>query len=384
MLGSAMAPVALAFAVLNTLHGSPTDIGIVLAVRQVAVILLLLFGGVWGDRLQRNRVMVSSNVVSGVSQAIAGALLLTGRATLWELAALAALNGASSAFFFPASTGVIPQTVPQTMLQQANAALRLGLNTTTIAGAAIGGIIVAATNPGLAILVDALSYGVAAVALALMHLPAGLRMEGSSVVHELREGWRDFWSRTWLWGIVMQFGILNAAESGAVNVLGPNVAKHHLGGPAGWGLILTAQTVGLILSGLLLLRWRPRRLLLVATFGAFGIALPCLALAGPLPLLAVLLFAFAAGCSMEIFGVLWGTALQQEIPQERLSRVSSYDALGSWVLMPLGFAIAGPIAAAIGDRATFLGAAAIVIVASTLVLFSRDVRTLERRTVANA
>jgi MFS family permease len=384
MLGSAMAPVALAFAVLNTLHGSPTDIGIVLAVRQVAVILLLLFGGVWGDRLQRNRVMVSSNVVSGVSQAIAGALLLMGGATLWELAALAAVNGASSAFFFPASTGVIPQTVPQTMLQQANAALRLGLNTTTIAGAAIGGIIVAATNPGLAILVDALSYGVAAVALALMHLPAGLRMEGSSVVHELREGWRDFWSRTWLWGIVMQFGILNAAESGAVNVLGPNVAKHHLGGPAGWGLILTAQTVGLILSGLLLLRWRPRRLLFVATFGAFGIALPCLALAGPLPLLAVLLFAFAAGCSMEIFGVLWGTALQQEIPQERLSRVSSYDALGSWVLMPLGFAIAGPVAAAIGDRATFLGAAAIVIVASTLVLFSRDVRTLERRAVANA
>jgi MFS family permease len=379
-----MAPVALAFAVLNTLHGSPTDIGIVLAVRQVAVILLLLFGGVWGDRLQRNRVMVSSNVVSGVSQAIAGALLLTGRATLWELAALAALNGASSAFFFPASTGVIPQTVPQTMLQQANAALRLGLNTTTIAGAAIGGIIVAATNPGLAILVDALSYGVAAVALALMHLPAGLRMEGSSVVHELREGWRDFWSRTWLWGIVMQFGILNAAESGAVNVLGPNVAKHHLGGPAGWGLILTAQTLGLILSGLVLLRWRPRRLLLVATFGAFGIALPCLALAGPLPLPAVLIFAFAAGCSMEIFGVLWGTAMQQEIPQERLSRVSSYDALGSWVLMPLGFAIAGPVAAAIGDRATFLGAAAIVVVASTLVLFSRDVRTLERRAVANA
>jgi MFS family permease len=384
MLGSAMAPVALAFAILNTLHGSPSDIGIVLAVRQVVVILLLLFGGVWGDRLRRNRVMVGSNVVSGVSQAIAGVLLLTGGATLWELAVLAAVNGASSAFFFPASTGVIPQTVPQTMLQQANAALRLGLNATTIAGAAIGGVIVAATNPGIAILVDAFSYGVAAVALALMHLPAGLRMAGSSVVQELREGWHDFWSRTWLWGIVVQFGILNAAESGAVNVLGPNVAKHHLGGPAGWGLVLTAQAVGLILSGLLLLRWRPRRLLLVATFGAFGIALPCLALARPLPLPAVLVFAFAAGCGMQIFGVLWGTAVQQEIPQERLSRISSYDALGSWVLMPLGFAIAGPVAATIGDRATFIGAAAIVIIASTLVLLSRDVRTLERRAVANA
>jgi len=381
MLGSAMAPVALAFAILNTLHGSPSDIGIVLAVRQVVLIVLLLFGGVWGDRLRRNRVMVGSNVVSGLSQAVAAALLLSGGAALWELAVLAAVNGASSAFFVPASTGVIPQTVPPTMLQEANAALRLGLNATTITGAAIGGVIVAATNPGIAILADAVSYGVAAVALALMHLPAGLRLEESSVVQELRDGWHDFWSRTWLWGIVVQFGVLNAAESGAVNVLGPNVAKQHLGGPAGWGLILTAQAVGLIVSGLLLLRWRPRRLLLVATFGAFAIALPCLALARPLALPAVLVFAFGAGCGAQIFGVLWGTAVQQEIPQERLSRISSYDALGSWVLMPIGFAIAGPVAAAIGDRATFLGAAATVIVASALVLLSRDVRTLERRPV---
>jgi MFS family permease len=165
-------------------------------------------------------------------------------------------------------------------------------------------------------------------------------------------------------------------------VLGPNVAKHHLGGPTGWGFILTAQTVGLILSGLVLLRWKPRRLLLVATCGAFGIALPSLALARPLPLLAVLLCAFAAGVCIEIFGVLWGTAIQQEIPQDKLSRVSSYDALGSWVLMPLGFAAAGPVAAAIGYRATFIGAAAVVVVASALVLGSRDVRTLERHTAA--
>ena len=378
MLGSAMAPVALAFAILNTLHGSPTDIGIVLATRQVVVILLLLFGGVWGDRLQRSRVMVGSNIISGLSQAIAAVLLLAVGATIWELAVLAAINGASTAFFFPASTGIIPQTVPPTMLQQANAALRLGLNATTVTGAAIGGILVAATNPGVAIAVDAVSYFVAAIALTAMRLPAGLRMEDSSVLRELRDGWHDFWSRTWLWAIVLQFGILNAAESGAVNVLGPNVAKHQLGGPAGWGLILTAQTVGLIVSGLVLLRWRPRRLLLVATFGAFGIALPPLALAGPLPLLGVMTFAFAAGLCTQVFGVLWGTATQQEIPQEKLSRLTSYDALGSWVLMPIGFAVAGPLAAVIGDRATFLAAAAIVVIASSLVLVSREVRTLER------
>ena len=384
MLGSAMAPVALAFAILNTLHGSPTDIGIVLATRQVVVILLLLFGGVWGDRLQRSRVMVGTNIISGLSQAIAAVLLLAVGASIWELAALAAINGASTAFFFPASTGIIPQTVPPTMLQQANAALRLGLNATTVTGAAIGGIIVAATNPGVAIAVDAVSYFVAAIALTAMRLPAGLRMEDSSVLRELRDGWHDFWSRTWLWAIVLQFGILNAAESGAVNVLGPNVAKHQLGGPAGWGLILTAQTVGLIVSGLVLLRWRPRRLLLVATFGAFGIALPPLALAGPLPLLGVMALTFAAGLCTQVFGVLWGTATQQEIPEEKLSRLTSYDALGSWALMPIGFAVAGPLAAAVGDRATFLAAAAIVVVASSLVLLSREVRTLERRQPASA
>ena len=342
-------------------------------------ILLLLLGGVWGDRLQRNHVMVASNAVSGASQAFAAALLIADHAQLWQLAGLAAVNGASSAFFFPASTGVIPQTVPQPLLQQANAALRLGLNATSIAGAAVGGIIVAATNPGVAILVDAASYAAAAVALALMRLPPGLRIAGSSVLHELRDGWRDFWSRGWLWGIVVQFGILNAAESGAVNVLGPNVAKHHLGGPAAWGFVLTAQTLGLVLSGLVLLRWRPRHLLLVATFAAFGIALPPLALAGPLPFPAVLGCAFAGGMCMEVFGVLWGTAMQQEIPPEKLSRLSSYDALGSWVLTPLGLAAAGPVAAIIGARTTFIGAAAIVVTSTAMVLLSRDVRTLQRR-----
>lgn len=381
-LGSAMAPVALAFAILNTLHGSATDIGIVLAARQVAVVVLLLFGGVWADRLPRHQVMVASNLVSGASQAALAALLLTGHARLWEIAALAVLNGASSAFFFPASTGIIPQTVPATMLQQANATLRLAMNGTNIAGAALGGILVAATNPGIAIATDAVSYGLAAIALGLMHLPPGLRMQGSSVVHELREGWRDFWSRPWLWAIVLQFGIVNAATTGAVNVLGPAVAKEHLGGPAAWGAVLTAQTVGLVICGVMMLRWRPRRILRIATYSALSLAFILIALAFPAPLPIVIAAAFLTGFGIEIFGVLWDTAVMQEIPQEKLSRISSYDALGSWVLMPLGYIAAGPVAAAIGIRATFIGAAAMAIGATALVLLSRDVRTLERRSAA--
>jgi MFS family permease len=380
-LGSAMAPVALAFAILNTLHGSATDIGIVLAVRQVAVIVLILFGGVWADRLPRHHVMVASNIVSGASQAVVATLLLTGHAQLWQLALLAAVNGGSSAFFFPASTGIVPQTVPVTMLQQANATLRLAVNSTNITGTALGGIVVAATSPGVAIAADAASYGLAAISIGVMRLPASLRMEGSSVLHELHEGWRDFWSRPWLWVIVIQFGFVSAATVGAEAVLGPNVANEHFGGAAAWGVVLAAESIGLVSCGVMMLRWRPRLILRVATYSVFALALFPIALAGPAPLAVVVAAAFLAGFGIEIFAVLWDTAVMQEIPQEKLSRVSSYDALGSWVLMPLGYIAAGPLAAAIGTRATLISAAALTVGATALVLLSRDVRTLERASI---
>jgi MFS family permease len=377
-LGSAMAPIALAFAVLD-LTGSTADLGIVLAVRQVAVVVLLLYGGVWADRLPRHLVMVWSNALSGLSQGTAAALLLSHHASIAALAALAVVNGASSAFFFPASTGIVPQTVPGNLLQQANAMLRLGLNGTRMGGAALGGIVVAAANPGWAMAVDAASYGLAATALAAMRVRPLERTEATTLFHDLRVGWRDFWSRPWLWAIVIQFGVVNAVYSGALNVLGPAVAKRHLGGAAAWAGVLVAVQAGLIVSGLVLLRWRPRRILRTATFGSFGLALPLVALARPESLVVVIVAAFASGCMVEIFGVLWDTTYQQEIPHDKLSRLSAYDAIGSWALMPLGFAVAGPVGAALGTRATFIGAAVIVVVATVLVLLSRDVRNLERR-----
>jgi hypothetical protein len=212
-----------------------------------------------------------------------------------------------------------------------------------------------------------------------MRLAGGERTPGSTVLRELREGWQDFWSRTWLWVIVLQFGVVNATESGAVMVLGPDVAKRHLGGAAAWGGVLTATSVGLVLCGLLMLRWRPRRILFVATLAVFPLALPLVALALPAPLAVVIACGFVAGFFVEIFGVLWDTAMQQEIPPEKLSRLYSYDALGSWVLMPIGLGVLGPIAAAVGTRATLLGCAALTLAATAPVLLSRDVRTLERR-----
>jgi MFS family permease len=375
--GNAFANIAIAFAVLD-LTGSKSDLGFVLAARTLPQVLFLLVGGIWADRLPRHRVMVFSNVVSGLSQGAIAVLLLTGEAEVWHLLALAAVNGLSTAFFFPAATGIVPQTVPQRMLQPANAILRLGQNASWIAGAALGGLVVAATSPGVGIAVDAASFLVAAVLLAMIRLPATLRMEASNFLADLTEGWREFSSRTWLWVIVLQFGFVNAMILGVEGVLGPAVAQEHLGGAAAWGLILTAQSLGLVLGGLLLLRFRPRRLLLTGTLG-FLLTIPFpLGLAGPLPVAALILLAAIAGIGLETFGILWDTTMQQEIPQEKLSRVYSYDALGSFVLIPLGVAIVGPVSELIGTRETILGAAAISLTATLAVLLVRDVRTIER------
>jgi MFS family permease len=378
MAGGTFANVALAFAVLE-LTGSKADLGWVLAARSLPQVVFILAGGIWADRLPRHHVMVASNVLSGLSQGAVAVLVLSGEARIWHLVVLSAVNGASSAFFYPASAGIVPQTVPARLLQNANAVLRVGMNASVIGGAALGGLIVAATSPGVGLAVDAGSFLLAASFTAFMRIPKSLRIEASNFLAELAEGWREFSSRPWLWAIVVQFGFVNAVEVGTGQVLGPVIARDHFGGAAGWGLILTAQSLGLVAGGLVLLRFRPRRLLLAATLG-FLLTIPfLLALAVPLPLIGVIVAAGLAGIGAEVFQVLWETTMQQEIPQEKLSRVSAYDMLGSFVLVPLGFAVVGPVSVLLGTRETILAAAAISLTATLAVLLIRDVRTITRR-----
>lgn len=377
-LGSAFANVALAFAILE-LTGSKADLGFVLAAGTLPTIVFLLVGGIWADRLPRHQVMVVSNLVSGACQAAVAALLFAGVAEVWEIAALAAVRGAAMAFFFPASSGIVPQTVPESLLQQANAVLRLSRNATIVVGGALAGLVVAATSPATGIAVDAATFLVAAGFLGAMHLPASLRMEATSFRADLAEGWREFSSRTWLWAIVLQFSVLAALEFGAASVLGPAVAREDLHGAAGWGLVLASEAAGLAAGGLLMLRLRPRRMLLAATLGML-LTVPLLfGLAVPLSLAAICALALVSGVGMETFGVLWDTTMQQEIPQERLSRVYSYDAFGSWVFIPLGLAVAGPIADAVGIGAALVGAGLLSLGATLAVLLVRDVRELRRR-----
>jgi MFS family permease len=376
-LGNAMANTALAFAVLDV-TGSKRDLGFVLAARSIPQIVFILAGGILADRLPRNVVMVGSNLASMATQGALAVLLLTGSAELWMLLAIAALNGFVSAFFFPASAGIVPQTVPADMIQQANALLRLVLNSTAVVGAALGGVLVVAFGPGWAIAIDAATFGLGALFVGLMHLPPIVRDQTPNFLRELAEGWNAFRSRTWLWAIVLQFSLVNAAFSGALLVLGPVQADAHFG-RGWWAAILAAESVGLILGGVLMLRIRPHRMLLLATFAVIPIALPIALLGKPAAALAIAIAAFIAGFCLEIFAVGWDTTMQQEIPGEMLSRVYSYDMLGSIALVPLGLAVIGPVADAVGTQKTLYATAALIVLATLPVFLVRDVRQLRRR-----
>jgi len=373
-----VAPIALAFAVLD-LTGSKTDLGIVLAANWVPQLVLVLFGGVFADRLPRHLVMVGSNAISAAAQGAIAALLLTGTAHLWHLIALQVIRGAAFSFFFPASQGLVPETVPTTLLQQANVLLGMSRNATNVLGAALGGVLVAAASPGWALAFDAATYLASAAVLAAMHLPARIRaLAAPNVFRELAEGWTEFVSRRWLWAIVVAAGVGNLAWMGGSAVYGPLVAKESLGGAAAWGAIVASEGAGLLLGGVLLLRWRPERPLFVGTAALTTGAIPLLCLAS-LRSTAVIAAAFlVAGAGLEFFNTSWATALQQHVPIEKLSRVSSYDALGSFVFIPLGLSIAGPVADAIGLTHALWLAAAVDGGAMLLALAVSDVRRLRR------
>ena len=376
MLGNAIAPVALAFAVLD-LTGSASDLGIVVAARSIANVLLLLFGGVVADRLPRSVVLVGSSVAAALTQGLVAALVLTGTATIPLLVGLGIVNGAVAAISMPASMGLTPQTVRPDQLQSANALLRVGTNGVSIGGAILGGILVAGVGPGWGIAVDAGTFALAALMFSRLPGPPRTAASGSTVLADLREGWSEFVSRRWVWVVVAQFGVVNAAYTGAVVVLGPVVADRTIGRGA-WGAVLAAGAVGLLVGGVVALRLRPRHPLRVGTIAVLVMAVPLLALSEGLsaPLLAAAFF--LSGVCVEQFGVAWDVSLQQHVPAERLSRVYSYDAVGSFVAIPIGEIAVGPAAEAFGVRPTLLVCAALLLTATLLALANGSVRNLER------
>jgi MFS transporter len=361
------------------LAGSASALGLVLAARMLPNVLFLALGGVIADRLPRSTVLVGTNVVAGAAQALAALLLLSGRAEVWHLVILEAVNGAGFALFYPADSALVPLTVPDDRLQEANALIRFGTNTTLIVGAALAGVLVAALNPGWAIAVDAATFFAAAGLMASMRGIQAAAAGAAGFLTDLRDGWSEFIAHRWLWSIVAQFSIMLLGFFGAFLVLGPVVAQRDLAGASSWAFILGGQSAGLLMGGLLALRWRPGRPLLVATIAVFGNALPIAALALGLPLAAIIGAAIVNGVGMEVFGVFWYTALHEHVAPEALSRVSSYDALGSIGISPIGLVAAGPVADVIGVDATLWIGVLLVVVPTAVVLFVPEVRNLRSR-----
>jgi predicted MFS family arabinose efflux permease len=291
------------------------------------------------------------------------------------------VTGTGMAIFYPASQALLPRLVPDAMLQDASAISRMGMNTGLMAGSALGGLLVAAAGPGWALSLCGLGMvGTTPLMLAIKSGHDRLELTGvdtssaRSMLGELRDGWSEFRSHTWLWVIVAQFCVVMMAWYGSFSVLGPVVARAHLGGPAAWGAITAADSLGLIAGGAASLRITPRRPMLFVALTGAAVAISPLALAMVLPLPVICLTSFALGVLIEMMMVQWTVAMARNIPAGMLARVSSYDALGSVMAMPAGALIVGPLAAAIGVSATQYAAAGAIVVASALALIPSEIR----------
>ncbi len=381
LLGTTMAPVALAFAVLD-MSDSPSALGRVLAAQSIPLVVFLLAGGVIADRFDRATLLRITNIGAALSQGAIAALVLTDTAELWHLICLAAVNGTLAAVSLPALASVVPTLVPREHLQPANVLLSMQRATLAVVGPSVAGVLVVTVGPGWALAVDAATWLVSAALLLGVRIPPREQTvagEATSFVAELKEGWAVFTGFTWLWVIVLAFGLLNAIHAGAWFTLGPAVAKDTIG-ERGWGYVLSAEAIGVLAMTVVLTRLNLRRPLLAGMLGMAVFSVPLFILgANPvLPLLVV--GAFAAGVGMEVFGLGWNLAMQENIDERLLSRAYSYDALGSFVAIPIGQLTFGPLAEKFGAQDVMVAAAVVYLVIALSTLLSRSVRRLERIT----
>lgn len=379
MLGMSYAPVALAFAVLHLPEGSPGLLSLVLACESIPMVAFLLLGGVLADHFPRARVLLVGELLSTASFVALGVMTIVGFTPVWALGAAAALSGIGLATVGPAVTGIIPEIVPTRSLQTGNAILGLGANTGRILGVVVAGAVVAAAGGPRALLVAGAVFAVASGVVAFLPVRSqasgGLSARG--VWTDLREGWAEFVAHEWLWVVVLQWSFLVMVFNAAHGVLGPVIADAELGGALPWSWILTGESAGMVVGVLVGLRLRPRRpILFPVVLTIPTLPVPFLLLGLGAPLAWVIATGFLAGGAMSIFGVLWNTTMQREVPAESLSRVSSYDALGSFMFGPIGLLVAGPAAAVFGARPAMVACGVALVVITAAALVSRDVRTL--------
>ena len=367
--GTNLAPIAVAFAVLG-LTNSATDVGLAFAAWTLAQVSTLLVGGVVGDRLPRQLVMIVSDSANCVVRTAMGLLLVTGNAEVWHLIALQAVGGCATAFYSPASSGLVPQTVRAESLQQANALMNIARYAAFPLGAAAGGTIVATIGAGYALLLDGATYATSAALLTRLRLAVANRTAAArNFVRELAEGWRAFTEHMWVWVITVWIALYFLITYAPFFVLGPYVAKQSMGGAAAWATVVTGEAIGALAGGLIALRYQPNRSLVVIAllFTVTAIQSVLLAVTAPFEVIAVA--AALAGFAFSFGSIVYETAIQRRIQPDKLARVSAYGWMGAMVFLPAGYALAGPVASAIG-LSTTLWIGAVWIVVTTVAICS--------------
>ncbi|MFE1322804.1 MFS transporter [Kitasatospora phosalacinea] len=388
ILGDRVSFVALPFAVLS-IGGSAADVGLVTAAGLLPLLVFTLAGGVWADRLPRQRIMLASDLVRCAVQAAVAVLLFTGEARVGVLASLMALFGVADAFFLPASTGLLPLLVPADRLREANALRGFVQSSSLVVGPALAGLLVAAAGPGGALAVDAASFAASAAVLARLGAVGGAgggaavgadggaeRGERLGFLAELRVGWRQVRSRTWVWSGMLAIAVYHVVVLPSVFVLGPVLAKREWGGADAWAVVVVAFGLGSIVGDVCAYRLKPARPMAVAAVAMAVASCQALIIGSGAPVWAIAALEAVTGVGVSLCFVLWETSLQVHIPERVLSRVSSYDHLISVALMPLGLVLAGPLSDRLGVRPTLFGMTALAVPAALALLALPAVRRL--------
>ena len=372
-LGTATVPVALTFALLVTGYSAST-VGLVLACQSAATVLLMLLGGAVADRWPRRALMIAADLLRCTSQSILAVLLLLGHPSLLSLLALAACGGVGSAFYGPAESGLIPQVAGLDNIKQANSLTGLSGSLSAVVGPALGGVLVGLGGAPIAIGLDAASYAASATCLSLMRVSRQAPAATASMSANIRLGWGEFRRHHWLQLLTLQYGLLNLFAFAPFFVLGPSMfAAMHIGART-WGLIASATGLGGIIGGLLMLRLHIARPLMLIQLATALLALPLVMLALHAAVLTLALGSLAFGIALAVVNILVQTTLQQTIPSDYLSRVSSVVGLVVMGLAPVGFAVCGPAASLLGTEAALGLSASAVLLSMVAMLASPDIR----------
>jgi MFS family permease len=374
--GNGISPIALAYGVLSIPGSDGADLSLVMAARFFPLIAFMLFGGVFADRFQRNRIVGAVDVIGSFTAAFSAISFIGGFPHIWILVLMGALFGVLNALWWPAMSGVLPEILPREKLQEGNAVIGLVTNLGYIIGTLSGGLIVATFNAGWGLLVDSISFFIAGVIVWNLNLPSKTKIESPGIIHDLRVGWREFISRSWVVTMVLTFAIINMSFESMLQVLGPLNYNDASTGPRYWSLNLAGMTAGMMIGGVIVLKRKFKRPLFITMILIAASVVWDFALAFDLPLAICVISAIFSGLTIEFFMVTWSTSLQSHIPEASYSRVNAYDALGSYGIAPLGIVIAGPLANHFGVNTILFATGTLTLIAACASLTVKSVRNL--------